>query len=62
MEVMKAYKWWCNQFLRRIVDSELAKKAAAPCRVGKGPDQFCVDHHWRTSTLESHKDIQIIRS
>ena len=56
VEVVKAYKHWCNPFLRRTISSALAKKAAAPFQVGKGPDQSCVDHHWRASTLESHGD------
>ena len=59
MEVMKAYKYWCNLFLRRTIDSALAKKAAALCQVGKDPDQSYVDHHWRTFALESHGDLKI---
>ena len=57
---MKAYKQWCIVFLRRTIGSILVKKAATPWRVGKGPDQSCVDHCWRASTLESHGDLKII--
>ena len=62
VEVMKAYELWCNQFLRRIIGSVLRKKAAAPYRVRKGPDQSCVNHRWRTSTLESHGGLKITKS
>ena len=62
VEVIKAYKLWCNPFLRRMICCELAKKAAALCRIEKGPDQSHVDHHWRASTLESYECFKIISS
>ena len=30
--------------------------------VEKGPNQSCVDHRWRASTLESCGDIKVTRS
>ena len=59
VEVIKANKQWCNPLLWRTVGSTLAKKAAAPWWVGKGPDQSCVYHHWRASILEPHRDLKI---
>ena len=57
VEVSKVYKRWCNLFLRRMIGSELAKKAVALRLVGEDPNQFCMDHHWRASILESCRDL-----
>ena len=62
VEIIKAYKWWCNLFLRRTIDSVLRKKTAVPYRIGKDPDQSYIDHCWRASTLKSHGDIKIASS
>ena len=62
MEDSKVYRQWYNSFLRRMIDSKLAKMAAALRRIRKDPDLSCVDHHWRVSTLESYEDHSIIRS
>ena len=51
MDVMKAYKWWYNSFLQRMIGNTLRKKTATPCQIGKGPDLSRVDHHWRASTF-----------
>ena len=62
VEVSKVYKWWCNPFLRKMIDSKLAKKAAALHRIGKGLDQSYMNHCWRAYTLESCGDLMITRS
>ena len=53
---MKAIRLWCNLFLRKKIDSVLVKQAAALHQFRKDLDQFCVDHHRRTSTLVSYGD------
>ena len=50
MEVSKAYRQWCNLFLRRMIVSGLVKMAAALCQIGKDPDLSHMDHRWRAST------------
>ena len=42
-----------------MIDNVLAKKAAALFQIVKDPDQSRVDHHWKTSTLESCEDLKI---
>ena len=62
MEVLKAYKQWCNPFLRRMIGSGLTKMVVVLHQIGKDPDLSHVDRRWRASTLEPSGDHFITRS
>ena len=62
VEVSKAYKWWCNPCLRRMIGSKLAKKAIALLRIGKDPDQSHMDQRSRACILKSCGYLMITRS
>ena len=62
IEDSKAYKKWCNPFLRRTNDSGLTKMAAALRQFGKELDLSRMDHRWRTFTLEPYGDHSVTRS
>ena len=62
VEDSKAYRWWCNHFLRRKAKNILVKKDCSTISIRKDLDQSHVNHHWKTSTLESCGDHSITRS